>query len=126
MLWQSIPVFLWPIVIEYYFKRLLGIRPSMLKSNWVYFLRIALPISISVRKLNGAYHISNPHTGLTSIVRPNSSDILVYIQIFFHKEYLRIEGLEIRQGQLLLIWVPMLVCLCCTVRANGKMQLLVV
>ncbi len=95
MLWQSIPVFLWPIVIEYYFKRLLGIRPSMLKSNWVYFLRIALPISISVRKLNGAYHISNPHTGLTSIVRPNSSDILVYIQIFFHKEYLRIEGLEL-------------------------------
>jgi FkbM family methyltransferase len=87
MKWNKIPDFLWPLVIRYYGSRIIGIQPSTVTSNWVYFLRLALPLRITIRKQNNLYHVYNPTLGHTAIMRPASSDVLVYLQIFFNHEY---------------------------------------
>lgn len=74
-------------------KRLLRIRPTILESNWVYFLRIALLAGVTIKKKENFFQIFNPQTRQTAIIRPASSDVLVYIQIFFHKEYNKISSL---------------------------------
>jgi FkbM family methyltransferase len=95
MYWLRLPKSLWSLLIIYYIKRLLGIRSTIIESNWVYFLRIALQKGVTIKQKENSFHVSNPQTGQTAVVRPASSDILVYIQIFFHHEYNKISALAL-------------------------------
>lgn len=90
----QIPLFLWFIIVRYYGKRLLGKTIAPVESNWIYFLRLAIPQRVKIRKYKNSFRIYNPSFGHEVEIRSgNSSDILVYIQIFFHQEYKLIESL---------------------------------
>jgi FkbM family methyltransferase len=86
MLWRRIPFFLWPMVVRYYVLRLLGTKPSPILSNWIYFLRLSLPLMFSVRKHGKDYLVVGPNN-LKTLLRPTASDILVFNQIYFRGEY---------------------------------------
>jgi len=104
MRWLAIPFFLWPQVMRYYLKRILRIRITDIESNWIYFLRIALRKGVIVRRSDDCFEILNPKTNQTAIVRPLSSDILVYIQIFFHSEYQRLERVVLPSKPVIFDW----------------------
>lgn len=90
----QIPLFLWFIIVRYYGKRLLGKTIAPVESNWIYFLKLAIPQRVKIRKYKNNFLIYNPVFKHEVEIRDgNSSDILVYIQIFFHREYKLIESL---------------------------------
>lgn len=95
MKWSKIPGFLWPLVIKYFGSRMVGVQPAVLTSNWVYFLRLALPLGITIKKENELYRVFNPTLGHTAIMRPVSSDVLVYLQIFFNHEYAALNTVQL-------------------------------
>jgi len=95
MKWSKIPGSLWPLVIKYYGHRIVGRRPAVLISNWVYFLRLALPLGIVITKKDNLYQVYNPTLGHTAIMRPTSSDVLVYLQIFFNHEYAALNAVQL-------------------------------
>lgn len=95
MKWWSIPGFLWPVIIKYYANRVIGIHSSVVISNWVYFLRVALPVGITIKKEGNHYRVYHPGLGHSVLMRPNSSDVLVYLQIFFNHEYAMLSKLQL-------------------------------
>lgn len=95
MKWLRIPLFLWLVVIKYYANRLMGMRTSVITSNWVYFLRVALPSGVTIKRVGSLYQVYNPEIGHTVMLRPGSSDVLVYLQIFFNHEYALLNDLQL-------------------------------
>lgn len=73
----------------------MDIRTSVLTSNWVFFLRVALPIGITLKRRGNQYQVCNPRLGYTTMMRPESSDVLVYLQIFFKHEYALLNELQL-------------------------------
>ena len=83
-----IPLLLWSKIFKYYFLRIFGLPTSSVESNWIYFLKKALIADIKISSDGGDFVIYNPKFNHYARVRGgDSSDILVYIQIFFHGEY---------------------------------------
>jgi FkbM family methyltransferase len=74
---------------------------SAVESNWVYFLRISARTGVKIERHNQEFKIKNPVFNHTAIVRGGqSSDIFVYIQLFYHNEYQPLIGnikSEVRQ-----------------------------
>ncbi|MBX2917505.1 MAG: FkbM family methyltransferase [Cyclobacteriaceae bacterium] len=95
MRWSRIPFFLWPLVLRYYGMRLLRMQIPAVMSNWVYFLKLALPNGIAIKKTSNQSIIHNPRLNHTVIIRPGSSDVLVYLQIFFHHEYEKLNSIQL-------------------------------
>jgi FkbM family methyltransferase len=88
-----IPFSLWLVLLSYYAKKLIGRNSDAIQSNWIYFLRLALPLGYSFMEDNGKILIKHPQTNWIAALRLHSSDVLVYIQIFFSGEYNRLNTL---------------------------------
>ncbi len=86
---------MWSRVIKYYASRVTGIRSTVITSNWIYFLRLVLPLGITIKEEGNLYKVYNPILKHTAMMRPNSSDVLVYLQIFFKQEYNVLNSLQL-------------------------------
>ena len=83
-----LPRFFWFKVFKYYLRKAFGRPTTALESNWIYFLSLAASNKIVIREMLNEYVITNKKFNHKVHIRKgDSSDILVYLQIFFLREY---------------------------------------
>ena len=95
MFWFRTPYFLYPLLFKYLLSKILHYESSPVISNWIYFLRLTKHTDILFDKISAdIVRITNRDFDHTVLVRIYSSDILVYIQIYYHGEYNSIKKLQ--------------------------------
>lgn len=87
MFWLKTPISFWSVVFSYFFRRILRLPVPVILGNWVYLLRLTLPLNYQIFRKGDRVTVMTPHQRPRVSLRFKSSDVLVYIQVFFKGEY---------------------------------------
>ena len=87
MFWLKTPISFWLVVFSYLIRRILRLPVPAILGNWVYLLRLTLPLNYQILKTGDSVTVIAPHQRQRISLRFNSSDVLVYLQVFFKGEY---------------------------------------